>query len=80
MANGFKFELDRQGVGQLLRSAEMQRVLESYGSRAVSRAGAGYKHGAYQGTDRVKVNVWAYTPEAIKDNQDNKTLLKAVRG
>lgn len=74
-----KFELNYKGVGELLRSPAMRGVLESHGRRIASNAGPGYKSGAYQGTDRVKVNVWPYTADAYKDNLDNDTLLKAVR-
>lgn len=78
MADDFEFKLNRKGVGELLKSNEMERVLESYGQSVAGRAGEGYRTGAYQGTDRVKVNVWPGTREAWQDNMENNTLLKAV--
>ena len=75
-----KFELNRQGVGELLKSKDMERVLNGYAKEIAGRAGEGYRAGSYQGSDRVKVNVWPETPEAWKDNLENNTLLKAVGG
>ena len=75
-----KFELNRQGVGELLKSKEMERVLNGYAQEIAGRAGEGYRAGSYQGSDRVKVNVWPETPEAWQDNLENNTLLKAVGG
>ena len=75
-----KFELNRQGVGELLKSKEMEQVLNGYAQEIASRAGEGYRAGSYQGSDRVKVNVWPETPEAWQDNLENNTLLKAVKG
>lgn len=75
-----KFELDRQGVGELLKSKEMEQVLEGYAQGISGRAGEGYRTGSYQGSDRVKVNVWPETPEAKRDNLENNTLIKAVGG
>ena len=80
MNKPFRFELNRQGVGELLKSKDMERVLDDYAQGVSARAGEGYRSGAYQGSDRVKVNVWPETPEARQDNLENNTLLKAVRG
>lgn len=80
MNKTFRFELNRQGVGELLKSKDMERVLDGYAQGVSARAGEGYRSGAYQGSDRVKVNVWPETPEARQDNLENNTLLKAVRG
>lgn len=78
MSKPIRFELNRQGVRELLNSQDMERVLESYAKGITARAGEGYRSGAYQGSDRVKVNVWPDTPDARRDNIENNTLLKAV--
>lgn len=80
MSKSIRFELNRQGVGELLKSQAMERVLASYAQGVTARAGEGYRSGSFQGSDRVKVNVWPDTPDARRDNVENNTLLKAVRG
>ena len=77
MSNSFKFELNRAGVGELLKSAEMQDVLASYAGSIANAAGDdGYS--VYVG--RTRANVSVATAEAEQDNFENNTLLKAVRG
>lgn len=75
----FKFELDKAGVGQLLKGAEMQGVLNGYASSALSRLGDGYDTETFVGFDRAHVIVKAVTTEARRENSENNTLLKAVR-
>lgn len=76
MSNSFKFELNRAGVGELLKSTEMQDVLASYAGSIANAAGDGYS--VYVG--RTRANVSVATAEAEQDNFENNTLLKAVRG
>ena len=78
MSSGFKFELDHEGVGQLLKSEEMQSVLISYASAVQNRAGDDYS--VYVGRTRANVSVRADNDNAVQDNYENNTLLKAVRG
>ena len=72
-----KFELNSAGVVQLLKSAEMQGVIESEASGMSNRAGDGYQ--VRYGRDRVVAFVETGTDAAAQDNMDNNTLLKAVR-
>ncbi len=74
-----KFKLNRAGVGQLLKSQEMQNVLNGYASAALGRLGDGYEADSFVGFDRAHATVRAVTPEARKENSENNTLLKAVR-
>ena len=78
MSSGFKFELDYEGVGQLLKSEEMQSVLISYASAVQNRAGDDYS--VYVGRTRANVSVRTDNDDAVQDNYENNTLLKAVRG
>jgi len=73
-----KFELNRSGVGQLLKGPEMQAVLISSASQIQNRAGDGYS--VHVGPHRANVSVRTETDDAAQDNLDNNTLLKAVRG
>lgn len=74
-----KFKLNYSGVGQLLKSAEMQSVLSEHANGIKNRAGEGYKQDTYVGPNRVNAMVYADTYQARKDNMKNNTLLKAVR-
>ena len=74
-----KFELNKAGVGQLLKSSEMQSVLNSYANAALGRLGEGYEVNSFVGFDRAHAIVAAVTEEARKDNSENNSLLKAVK-
>ena len=75
----FKFELNKAGVRELLKSAEMQSVLDGYAKAAANRAGEGYDAEVHLGKKRAYANVYAATPEAKRDNLDNNTLLKSLK-
>lgn len=74
-----KFELNSKGVGDLLKSAEMQSVIDGYASDIKNRAGTGYLHDVQVNPGRAHGLVWADTHQAKKDNLNNNTLLKAVK-
>ncbi|MDT2472084.1 hypothetical protein P7D92_10165 [Enterococcus dongliensis] len=74
-----KFKLNYSGVGQLLKSAEMQNVLEEKATGIRNRAGEGYKQDTYVGKTRANAMVYADSYAAKRDNMKNNTLLKAVR-
>jgi len=73
-----KFKLDRAGIGQLLKSEEMQSVLEEKATEIRKTAGSGYAQDIYVGKTRANAMVYAETYQAKKDNYKNNTLLKAV--
>lgn len=79
MAN-FKFVLNRNGVKQLMQSDEMRDVCKSYADRAISRLGDGYESTVMVGKTRVNAQVEAVSFKARKENSDNNTILKAIRG
>ena len=72
----FKFELNRDGVRQLLHSSEMVEVLETYAGRIADNAGEGYE--IKQMPTRA-IAVETSSRAAQKDNLEHNTLLKAVR-
>lgn len=74
------FELNYEGVGQLLKSEEMKNICKSYADAAVRKLGDGYSVSTYTGTTRVNASVRAETFEARKENSQNNTILKAVYG
>lgn len=75
-----RFELDKGGVRDLLRSQEALSVCKGYAESARARAGEGYEVTTFVGRNRVNASVHAETYEARKDNYDNNTLLKALGG
>lgn len=74
-----KFELNRKGVAELMKSSNMQGVLKKYADGIKNRAGSGYEQDLYVGKNRANARVWADTQQAKKDNSENNTLLKSVR-
>lgn len=74
-----QFKLNSSGVSSLLKSAEMQKVLEKKATDVKNRCGDGYEQDVFVGKNRANAMVRAETTKAKKDNYNNNTLLKAVR-
>lgn len=75
----FKFELNKAGVGELLKSEEMMTICKEYADGIRARAGEGYETDTYVGKTRANAMVYPATKEAYMDNLENNTLLKAVK-
>ena len=75
-----KFELNREGVRELMKSKEMTSGLEAIAGNVLSRLGEGYSTNTYVGRNRVNVEVKADTFQARRENAQNNTILKAVQG
>lgn len=77
-----KFELNRAGVRELLKSPDMRDILQDYGNQAINRLGEGYEAvpGDTSESVRAKVKVTATTYKTRRDNLKNNTILKAVGG
>lgn len=73
-----EFELNYEGVGQLLKSSEMMQVCKNYADKARAQLGEGYKVSPHTGKSRVNVSVSAQTYKARKENAENNSILKAV--
>lgn len=74
-----KFKLNHAGVGQLMKSTEMQNVLEGRATEIKNRCGDGYGQDVYVGKSRANAMVFADSYQAKRDNMKNNTILKAVR-
>ena len=74
-----KFELNRAGLWELMKSSEMQAVLTEKATAIKARCGNGYEQDIMVGRYRANAMVWADTYEARKENSENNTILKAVR-
>lgn len=75
-----KFQLSRKGVIELMQSPKMKDVCEKYANRALNSLGEGYVVTTYTGTTRVNASIFAETYEAKRENFENNTILKALRG
>ena len=80
MANGFKFELNRSGVRELLRSKEMLDICSEYANNALGKLGNGYEVSTHTGPNRVNAQVAAETYAAKRENLKSNTIIKAVYG
>lgn len=75
------FKLNLAGVNKLMKSPEMQAVLNGAASRIASAAGDGYEVEKAHPISFVAIaSVWADTRESYRDCLENNTLLKAVGG
>ena len=73
-----KVELNHEAVGEMLKSSEMQELIKSYADEIAKRAGEGYTSDTYNAGSRVIASAYTETEEAMKDNLENNTLLKAM--
>ncbi len=73
------FKLNKAGVRELMKSKEMQEVLNEQASAIKGRCGDGYEQDAHVGKNRANAMVWADSASAKRDNSKNNTILKAVR-
>ena len=76
--SGFKFELNEDGVRELMKSPEMMSTCQGYADKALSQLGNGYISTQHTGVNRVNVSVAAETYKAKIDNSKDNTILKAV--
>ena len=73
-----KIELNDAGFIELLKSQEITDAVKEVADQVAARAGDGYATDVYQAGTRVIASVYPETEEAMKDNLENNTLLKAV--
>ena len=73
------FKLDHNGVMDLMKSAEMQSVIQNYTERIANAAGDGFA-GDVQVHNRTVGRVKAVTPHAYFSNLKHNTLLTALGG
>ena len=76
--SNFKFVLNREGVAELFKCAEMQTVIEEMTATVLSNTGGEGYNADVQVHNRAVGRVYAETKEAKKDNYENNTLLNAL--
>ena len=79
MSENFRFELNSEGVKELLKSSEMQDILQELADEKAAEAGEGYAASVHVGQKRAYANIYPNTKEAVYDNLDNNTLEKVIR-
>ena len=77
--SSIRFELNGEGVRELMKSPEMQEVLRGHAQNKAAEAGDGYESGVHIGQKRAYANIYPGTREAYYDNLDNNTLEKVIR-
>ncbi|WP_276804562.1 hypothetical protein [Lactobacillus hominis] len=75
-----KFNLDKGGVGALLKGSEIQAIISKQGERIASAAGKGYESKTVIRPTRAVTTVAPDTVAAHFDNLKNNTLLRAMGG
>ena len=73
-----RFKLNRAGVRELLRSTGTANACREHANKVAARCGSGYEVSTYKGTTRANASVKAVTEEAIQENYENNTLVKAL--
>lgn len=73
-----KFELNKEGVKELMKSPEMMAICQGYAEKAQAQLGNGYEVTTHTGKSRVNASVIAETFKARRDNANNNSILKAV--
>lgn len=78
--SNLRVKLNSSGVRELLRSPEAKAICEKYANDACQRLGEGHVVSTHTGPSRVNASVYAQSSKAKRDNMNNNTLLKALRG
>lgn len=71
--------LNRAGVAELMKSPEMVALLKEKAKAIQERAGNGYETSTFTGKNRANISIKTKSRKAIRDNNKNNTLLKALR-
>lgn len=62
-----------------MKSPEMVAILKEKARDVQEKAGQGYEISTYNGKNRANVSIKTKSRKAIRDNNKNNTLLKALR-
>lgn len=73
-----KFELNLAGLNELMKSQEMQSILEDASSQVANAAGDGFGHRVGIGSYAAIGNIFAENKEAAQKAYEDNRLLKAL--
>ena len=74
-----KFTLNPSGVSALLRSGEMQGLLQKKGQAVAERAGDGFELTVSPGQKRANAKISTTDIKSMKKNAKQNILLKALK-
>lgn len=80
MSSKFRFKLNRKGVSELMKSDEMQEILEQLGDSKARQAGSGYESDVHVYKKRAVAQIYPTDYESSQDNYENNTLRKVIGG
>ena len=75
-----KIELQSKGFRELFNSSEVRDMVTKEAQKIASAAGSGYETDTRKVGDRLRGEAYTGTKEAMQDNMENNTLLKALGG
>ncbi len=78
MSSKFRFDLNSDGVKELLQSSGMQQIIRDAADKVQTKAGDGFESSVKVGKKRAYANIAATTYKARRKNLENNTLLKAL--
>lgn len=78
MAKNVKVKLNMDELNKLMKSQEMQDVLDRAGQAVAANAGEGYEKRTHEADFTAICNVYPNSAKAAKDNYEHNTLLRAV--
>lgn len=78
MAKNVEFKLNMKGLNELMKSQEMEAVLEKAGEEVAKKAGTNYGSRSHQASWVAICNVYPDSKEAANENYEHNTLLKAL--
>ena len=73
-----QIELNSNGIEALLSGGEVRDMVGAEAQRIASAAGSGYGTDVRKVGDRMRGEAYTATKEAMQDNLENNTLLKAA--
>lgn len=76
--SNYRFELNRDGVRQIMQNAEMKALLDDTAQHIARSAEGDYKVDTITGRTRANAEVACASTETYYDNLRNNTLLKAM--
>lgn len=73
-----KIELDSAGIQALLKSQEIMETLQEQADSIRAQLGDQYQTSQHIGKTRANVSVYTEDPDALRNNSEHNTMLKAM--
>lgn len=74
----FEIELNSTGIRDLLRSVEIRAELQRQAEKIRDKLGDKFQTDVYVGQGRANASVFTTDPEAIRENEQTNSMLKAM--